>query len=94
MSDKLAEETESTESGSNGAVWFLCGAMVGAAIAMLCAPKSGKDSRQYLAEKSKETLGETGKSFVESSKEMFDRGRQLVDDAANLFERGRRLVKG
>jgi len=94
MSDELRQETESTHSESNGIVWFLTGAMIGAAIAMLYAPKSGKDARQYIADKSKETIGETGKNFVESSKEMFERGRQLVDDAADLFERGRKLVKG
>jgi len=94
MSDELREETESTQSGSNRIAWFVTGAVLGAAIAVLYAPKSGKDSRQYLTEKSRDTLGETGTNFVESAKEMFERGRQLVDDAADLFERGRKLVKG
>jgi gas vesicle protein len=94
MSDELREETESTVSDSNGIAWFLTGAMIGAALAILYAPKSGKDSRQYIADKSKEALGDTGKNFVETSKEMFERGRQLVEDAADLFERGRKLVKG
>jgi gas vesicle protein len=85
---------ESTKGRSNGAAWFLSGAIIGVAIAMLVAPKSGKDSRQYLAGKGKETLGDTGKNFVESSKELFEHGRQLVNDAAELFERGRKLVKG
>jgi len=92
MSDKLT--TESAHTGSNSAVWFITGVTIGAAIAMLAAPKSGKDSRQYLTDKGKETLGETGKNFVESSKELFERGRELVNDAAELFERGRKLVKG
>ena len=74
--------------------WFLTGAIIGAAVAMLYAPKSGKDARQYISDKSRETLGDTGKNFVEASKEMFERGRQLVEDAADLFERGRKLVKG
>jgi gas vesicle protein len=94
MSDELREETESTEEGSNAIAWFITGAMIGAAIAVLYAPKSGKDARQYIADKGKETLGDTGKNFVETSKEMFERGRQLVEDAADLFERGRKLVKG
>jgi gas vesicle protein len=94
MSDELRQETESTQAESNGLAWFVTGAMIGAAIAILYAPRSGKDARQYLADKSKETIGDTGKNFVETSKEMFERGRQLVDDAADLFERGRKLVKG
>ena len=94
MSDELRNETESRHSGSKSAAWFLTGVTIGAALAMLTAPKSGKDSRQYLTDKGKETLGETGKNFVESSKELFERGRELVNDAADLFERGRKLVKG
>lgn len=94
MSDELREESESTETGSNRIAWFLTGAIIGATAAMLCAPKSGKDTRQYLTDKSRETLGDTGANFVASAKEMFEHGRQLVEDAADLFERGRKLVKG
>jgi gas vesicle protein len=94
MSDELRQERESTESGSNAIAWFLTGAMIGTAIAVLCAPKSGKDTRQYITDKGRETFGDTGVTIVENAKELFERGRQLVDDAADLFERGRKMVKG
>jgi gas vesicle protein len=94
MSDAVREELESTETGSNRLAWFLTGAIIGASIAVLVAPKSGKDTRQYISDKGRETIGDSGASFVASAKEMFERGRQLVDDAADLFERGRKLVKG
>jgi len=94
------EEKQNRESdfdlGSNVA-WFLTGAFIGAAAALLYAPKSGKETRQYLADKvqqSKDAVAESSSNLVEASKDMFDRGRQLVDDAADLFERGRKLVKG
>ena len=82
--------------GSNVA-WFLTGAFIGAAVAILYAPKSGKETRQFLADKvqqSKDAVTESSNNIVEASKDMFERGRQLVDDAADLFERGRKLVKG
>ena len=94
MSDRLREETENTDNGSNQLAWFLTGAIIGATVAILYAPKSGKDTRQYLTDKSRDALGDTGKSFLEAGKDMFERGRQLVDDAADLFERGRKLVQG
>ena len=94
MSDAMREETDSTDSGSNRLAWFLTGAIIGATIAVLYAPKSGKDTRQFISDKSKDALGDTGKNFLEAGKDMFDRGRQLVDDAADLFERGRKLVQG
>ena len=94
MSDTIREETDSTDSESNRLAWFLTGAIIGATIAVLYAPKSGRDTRQYLTDKSKEALGDTGKNFLDAGKDMFERGRQLVDDAADLFERGRKLVQG
>lgn len=94
MSDEVRDELESTESGSNRLAWFLTGAIIGATVAILYAPKSGKDTRQYLSDKSRDTFGDTGANFIESAKEMFEHGRQIVEDAADLFERGRKLVKG
>jgi gas vesicle protein len=98
MSQEEENQNSETENaiGSNIA-WFLTGAFIGAAVAMLYAPKSGKDTRQFLADKvqqSKDAVADSSMSIVEASKDMFDRGRQLVDDAADLFERGRKLVKG
>lgn len=94
MSEHLRDETESTDNGSNGLAWFLTGAIIGATIAILYAPKSGKDTRQYITDKGRDAMGDTGKNFLEAGKEMFERGRQLVDEASELFERGRKLVQG
>jgi len=82
---------------TSNVAWFLTGAFIGAAAALLYTPKSGKENRQFLADKvqqSKDAVTESSGNIVEASKDMFDRGRQLVDDAADLFERGRKLVKG
>ena len=90
------EEQEQFDLGGN-LTWFLTGVAIGTAVAMLFAPKSGKETRQYLADKvqqSKDAVTDTSANIVEVGKDMFDRGRQLVDDAADLFERGRKLVKG
>ena len=89
-------EEEGFDFGNNVA-WFLTGAFIVAAVAILYAPKSGKETRQFLADKvqqSKDAVAESSNNIVEASKDMFERGRQLVDDAADLFERGRKLVKG
>ncbi|HLK69902.1 MAG TPA: YtxH domain-containing protein [Bryobacteraceae bacterium] len=91
MSDK------DEQSGTNNLAWFLTGAIIGTTIAMLYAPKSGKDTRQFITDKTqqgREAITDTSKDIAEAGKEMFERGRQLVEDAAELFERGRKLVKG
>jgi gas vesicle protein len=98
MTDEIAKQTEETQSNLTSNVgWFVAGALIGAAVAVLIAPKSGKETRQFLAGKvheGKDAVADTGASIVEASRDMFDRGKRLVEDAADLFERGRKLVKG
>jgi len=90
------EQDEGFDLASNVG-WFVAGALIGAAVGVLFAPKSGKETRAYLADKvqqSKDAVADTSSNLVEASRDMFERGKQLVEDAADLFERGRRLVKG
>ena len=98
MSDNHREEFETThEDGSNRLAWFITGAIIGATVAVLYAPKSGKDTRRFIADKTqqgREAVSETSKDIADASREMFERGRKLVEDAAELFDRGRKLVKG
>jgi gas vesicle protein len=85
------------DDSDSGIIWFLAGAAVGASVALLYAPKTGRDARKYItknAEKSKDAIAGSGKELVDKGKELYDRGRALADEAADLFERGRKMVKG
>lgn len=76
-------------------VWFLAGAAIGAAAALLLAPKTGRDLRRLIGEKAgegREYLSDTGRDAYAKGKEIFEKGRGLADDAAELFERGRKAV--
>lgn len=97
----MAEDNTATEASQDQTVsclaWFLTGAVVGATVAILYAPKTGKQTRQFISERAqagKEAVADTTSDIVESGKEMFERGRKIVDDAAALFDRGRRMVRG
>jgi gas vesicle protein len=93
----MSNTQDRSEDSSSSVGWFLAGTIIGATAAMLFAPKSGKDTRQFLSDKTvqgKEAVSETSKDIAEAGKEMFERGRKLVEDAAELFERGRKLVRG
>ena len=84
------------DKGSN-LVWFLTGVAVGAAVGILYAPQSGKDTRRHIgktARDSREAMEASGKELMDKGKELYDRGRKVADDAAELFERGRKLVQG
>jgi len=98
MSERIEDEREeSPEEGSNTLAWFLTGAVIGATVALLYAPRSGKDTRQFITDKTqqgKEAVAEGSRDIMDAGREMFERGRRLVEDAADLFERGRSLVRG
>ena len=97
MSDERAESNEPQSQATSNVAWFLTGAFIGAAAAILYAPQSGKDTRKYISDKTqmgRDAVESAGQDIAEASKDMFERGRKLVDDAADLFERGRKLVKG
>ena len=98
MSDKnLQELDEVHEEATNTLGWFLAGAVIGAAVAILYAPQSGKDTRQFIADttqKGKDAVVESSQNVVDAGRDMFERGRKLVEDAADLFDRGRKLVRG
>ncbi|MEP6716398.1 MAG: YtxH domain-containing protein [Terriglobia bacterium] len=77
--------------------WFVAGAVIGAGVALLFAPKPGKETRNYIGESTKdsrEAMESGGRDLMEKGKDLYDRGKQIVDDAADLFERGRKLVQG
>ena len=98
MSERNMEEQENAEDqSSNRIAWFLVGIVVGATAAVLYAPQSGKQTRDYIAQKGqagRDAVESTGRDVVDRSRDLYDKGRQLVDDAADLFERGRKLVRG
>jgi gas vesicle protein len=92
----MADETEDNE-GSTALAWFITGVVIGATVAVLYTPRSGKDTRRLLTERTqqgREAITGTGKDLMDAGKDMFERGRKLMDDASDLFERGRKLVRG
>ena len=86
-----------SEDNTSKLVWFLAGAAIGSAIALLYAPASGLETRRKIgaaADRGRERLNESSRDIVEKGKELYDRGRKMADDASELFESGRKLVQG
>lgn len=76
-------------------VWLLAGLGLGASVALLFAPKSGRETRRYLsrmAEDSRDRLAESGQEVLETGKQVFERGKAVVDEALDFVERGRRTI--
>ena len=98
MSEPVHDELENCEDQtSNRIAWFLVGVVIGATASILYAPKSGKDTRDFLAQKGqagRDAVESTGREAIDKGHDIYLKGRQLVEDAADLFERGRKLVHG
>jgi gas vesicle protein len=78
-------------------VWFLAGAAIGASIALLYAPASGRETRRRIGERAgegRQRLTESSREMMDRGRDLFDKGRKIVDEAAGVFEQGRKLVQG
>jgi gas vesicle protein len=97
----------SDERGSNAFLAFLLGGMTGAALALLYAPRTGRDTREMLGDKLrvgpargreiKEQAKEKGRAIIDEAGEYVERGREVVDDRkgrlAAAFEAGRQAFR-
>ncbi len=78
-------------------IWFIAGAAVGASIALLYAPQSGKETRKLIQKKTRqgrEVISEHAGEWIDKGRELYEKGLRVADEAAEMIERGRKLVEG
>jgi gas vesicle protein len=75
--------------GSSSAIGFLVGAAVGSLVALLLAPKSGKDSQRWVADTVKNGVarvkGQTG-DLKDHAQEWGEKGKTLGNDLSKAAE--------
>ena len=83
---------------SDKLLWFIAGASLGATLAILFAPQSGKETREYLGEQARrgrEALDDMRYDAYQTGRELLEKGRALADEAADEFAaRGRQMFEG
>jgi gas vesicle protein len=76
------QEEHMSDSDSNGFLWFLAGLGIGAAVGILYAPKSGRETREALwqaAEDGREVMNNRARQAREQAGQWMDRGKQYVE---------------
>jgi len=70
-----------SDSGGVKAIWFLAGFSMGAVVALLLAPKSGEETREFIGKKTEEGrdyVTAKGKEFRKAAEDLVDKGKDLV----------------
>ncbi len=85
-----------SDSDSNSFLWFLAGLGIGAAVGILYAPKSGRETREQIwqaAEDGRETVTARAKQYKDQANQWVDKGKQYVDSQReqikSAFEAGK-----
>lgn len=84
-------------------VWFVAGASIGATLALLFAPQSGKATRRYLDRQTRagrRKISDAGRDALDRGRDLYERGREMADEvadevadgASNLVDRGREAI--
>jgi gas vesicle protein len=94
----MRTEANMAEQRGSGALvgWFIGGALVGAAVALLMAPQSGERTRSSLkkqADKGRKSFLESSQDIVARGRELYERGREIAEETAEIFERGRKIAE-
>lgn len=80
----------SEDRGSQGlVVTFLLGALSGAAVALLFAPRSGRETRERLGER----LRETAERSRQLGEQALEKTREMAGDAGGYIERQREALE-
>ena len=73
------------DTGSSGVIMsFLLGALSGAALAILFAPRSGRETREFLGER----LRETADRSRQLGERAIEKGKEVAQEASSYVEQG------
>ena len=77
-----------SERNGSGALWFLAGLGIGAAVAILYAPQSGSETREILmakAEEGREFVRKRARDAREQAEEWAGRGKEVLKQQKDSF---------
>ncbi len=88
------------DSNSSGIFWFLAGLGIGAAVGILYAPKSGRETRETIfnyAEEGRNAVSERAKQYRDQAQQWYEKGKDVMnqqrDQVRSAFEAGRQAYR-
>ncbi|HET7183729.1 MAG TPA: YtxH domain-containing protein [Terriglobales bacterium] len=78
-----------SDNDGNGFLWFLTGLGIGAALGVLYAPKSGRETREVLvrqAEEGRNLVMERAQRAKEQANQWVDKGRDVISQQKEQFK--------
>ena len=80
-------------SGGDKFVYFLAGAGIGAVVALLFAPKSGRETRELIARTATDSRDFLSGKISEGRQFVEERGRKASDDFTTFLDRSKEAVQ-
>ena len=84
--------SENSGSGTDKVLFFLAGAGIGAAFALLFAPKSGRETREAIARTATDSRDFITNKVVEGRNFVEEKGRKVSDDFTSFLDKSKEAV--
>ena len=85
--------SENSSSGGDKVLFFLAGAGIGAVVALLLAPKSGRETRDLITRTATDSRDFIVNKVSEGRQMVEDRGRRLGDDFNSFLDKSKEAVQ-
>lgn len=83
----------SENTGGDKFLYFLAGAGIGAVLALLFAPKSGRETRELIARTANEGRDYLNNKVTEGRQFVEEKGRKVSDDFTSFVDRSKEAVQ-
>jgi gas vesicle protein len=85
--------SENSSSGSDKFLFLLAGAGIGAVLALLFAPKSGRETRELIARTATDSRDFVTSKVTEGRQYVEDRSRKVGDDFSSFIDKSKEAVQ-
>ena len=83
----------SDNSGGDKFLYFVAGAGIGAALALLFAPKSGRETRELIARTANDSRDFLANKVTEGRELVEEKGRKIGDDFSSFLDKSKEAVQ-